>query len=143
MMVLPTPDGFFMPQDPWLMPRLLNHSNYIVGHNTMDTLWGPPFGLALFGNMLGDPIPRNRSAYAQLVSAYFGDRALALFPPPPEPSATSGPVASASAIEAEVPMSGTAEALPPLPPRPTAPPAAASTTAEAPAGDNGEDNEFA
>lgn len=88
----PSPDGFFLQDHPSALPVLTQNTEIIVGSNSMDTLWAPPY-LTTLEKGLNITIPSTASEYKTLVRGHFGDAGLALYP---------GPDAAGSSAEAEV-----------------------------------------
>jgi len=77
----PSPDGFYMKDAPEKSPVLTRNTQIIIGSNTMDTLWAPPYleGIEAFYNLT---IPQTTEQYEELVHGFFGDAGLNLYPAP-------------------------------------------------------------
>jgi len=77
----PSPDGFYMKDAPEKSPVLTRNTQLIVGSNTMDTLWAPPYLEGIEG-VYNLTIPRTVAQYEELVHGFFGDAGLGLYPAP-------------------------------------------------------------
>lgn len=75
-LVTPSPDGWWLKKETAELPVLTSGTQVIVGSNTMDSLFGPPW------NMLGLVVPKTRIGYEFQVTSYFGREALRLYPAP-------------------------------------------------------------
>lgn len=82
----PRPDGWWLQKKPSELPVLSSKVQILVGSNTMDSLFGPPW-LSSLPSVLRDVVPSTRFTYEQRVESYFGKEALTLYPAPSQGSA--------------------------------------------------------
>lgn len=83
--ISPSPDGWWLQKMPADLPILSSKVEVLIGSNTMDSLFGPPWDSNLpapLGTVFKLLVPTTRLGYEARVWSYFGSEGLSLYPAP-------------------------------------------------------------